>query len=372
MSPITVSWEGAFLRYHSLALVNRELVLALADRPQISLFLTESEPAQFDPPKGHRLATLRTLMARPTPRHVDIEVRHRWPPRFGRTAADRLVFIQPWEFGSLPASWIEPMNSELDEVWVPTTWVRSCYIRSGVSPSKVRVIPNGVDTQAFNPEVRPFQLPTTKRFVFLFVGGLIHRKGVDILLRAYSTAFRPQDDVCLVIKDYGAQSPYTPSPIKNQVLAACANASLPQIVYLDRDMPDDMMPALYRACNCLVHPYRGEGFGLPIAEAMACGLPVITTNYGAALDFCDTDRCYLIPAQLRYLDSPKVGDLNTTDVPWLAEPDWEALAWTMRRVYEDPAGAEAVGQRAHNYIAAHLTWKQAAERVLTRLEALAG
>ena len=38
------------------------------------------------------------------------------------------------------------------------------------------------------------------------------------------------------------------------------------------------MAALYAACDCLVHPYRGEGFGLPIAEAMACGLPVIVTG----------------------------------------------------------------------------------------------
>ena len=53
---------------------------------------------------------------------------------------------------------------------------------------------------------------------------------------------------------------------------------------------------LYRSCDVLVHPYRGEGFGLPIAEAMASGLPVIVTGYGACLDFCDEDNALLVPA----------------------------------------------------------------------------
>jgi hypothetical protein len=68
---------------------------------------------------------------------------------------------------------------------------------------------------------------------------------------------------------------------------------------------------------------RGEGFGLPIAEAMACGLPVIVTGYGAALDFYNEDNAYLIPAQVVRLPSKVVGDLETIDFPWLAEPTLE-------------------------------------------------
>ena len=57
------------------------------------------------------------------------------------------------------------------------------------------------------------------------------------------------------------------------------------------------LAGLYAACDCLVHPYRGEGFGLPIAEAMACGLPAIVTGYGAAMDFCDERTSYPILAR---------------------------------------------------------------------------
>ena len=54
--------------------------------------------------------------------------------------------------------------------------------------------------------------------------------------------------------------------------------------------------ALYRSCDVLVLPYRGEGFGLPIAEAMATGLPVIATARGGAQDFLDEAWAYPLPS----------------------------------------------------------------------------
>ena len=47
---------------------------------------------------------------------------------------------------------------------------------------------------------------------------------------------------------------------------------------VSRTSPDDEVAALYRACDVFVLPYRGEGFGMPIAEAMASGLPVLVSN----------------------------------------------------------------------------------------------
>ena len=55
------------------------------------------------------------------------------------------------------------------------------------------------------------------------------------------------------------------------------------IEYHDRALNDQEMAGLYAACDCLAHPYRGEGFALPVVEAMACGLPAIVTGAGPAL-----------------------------------------------------------------------------------------
>ena len=57
------------------------------------------------------------------------------------------------------------------------------------------------------------------------------------------------------------------------------------VEYIDRTLSEAELAGLYAACDCLVHPFRGEGFGLPVVEAMACGLPVIVTGAGPALDY---------------------------------------------------------------------------------------
>src|SRR5438128_8701674 len=101
------------------------------------------------------------------------------------------------------------------------------------------------------------------------------------------------------------------------------------------------MAGLYTACQSLVHPYRGEGFGLPIAEAMASGLPVIVTGYGAALDFCNDDNAFLLPAREVRFRARRIGDMETVDHPWLAEPDRTVLQHYLRHVVAQPGDAQA-------------------------------
>src|SRR5262249_33616871 len=161
----------------------------------------------------------------------------------------------------------------------------------------VQVVPHGADPEVFRPGLEPLPLPTSKRYKFLFVGGTIWRKGVDVLLEAYGRAFRASDDVCLVIKDMGGGSFYKGQTAAEQIRALQSQPDHPEIVYLDDDLTEEQLARLYCACDCLVQSYRGEGFGLPIAEAMACGLPVVVTGHGAALDFCDHTTGWLIPAQ---------------------------------------------------------------------------
>ena len=113
------------------------------------------------------------------------------------------MVFQPWEYGAIPSAWLAPLCDLVDEVWVPTSFVKGGFVQSGVPAERVQVIPLGIDPDLFSPSGPALPLPTSKKFKFLFVGGTIHRKGIDVLLRAYGRAFYRSDDVCLVIKDMG-------------------------------------------------------------------------------------------------------------------------------------------------------------------------
>src|SRR5262249_49081686 len=160
-------------------------------------------------------------------------------------------------------AWIEPILRQVDEVWVPSRFVRDSFLQSGVPGDLVHVIPLGADPEHFRPDVPPLPLMTRKRFKFLFVGGTLWRKGIDVLLDAYTRAFNRGDDVCLVIKDMGVGTFYRGQTAEAHIAEIRAAAAAPEIVYLNRELSDEELAGLYTACDCLVHPYRGEGFGLP-------------------------------------------------------------------------------------------------------------
>jgi len=367
---VAVTWEGVQDEMQSLALVNRQLCLRLIQRGhEVSLL-----PLNFPPDLGvPRLPLLPPLAARlraPLSQPCQVHVRHGWPPDFTPPPVGHWVLMQPWEFGSLPRAWVGPITEQVDEVWAYTKAVRDCYVESGVPADRVHVVPLGVDPERFRPGLAPLPLKTRRRFKFLFVGGTIRRKGFDVLLAAYARAFTAADDVCLVVKDMGTGSFYRGQTAEADVARLQATAGAPEVEYIDRPLSEEELPGLYAACDCLVLPYRGEGFALPVVEAMACGLPVVVTGLGAALDYCDESRAYLIPAEKRSLAEARVGEWETVGRPWLAEPDGEALAALLRHVVAHPDEARARGAAASAFVRDHLTWEHAADSVERRLEAL--
>ncbi|MHB8172078.1 MAG: glycosyltransferase, partial [Thermincolia bacterium] len=126
----------------------------------------------------------------------------------------------------------------------------------------------------------------------------------------------------------------------------------------------------YTACDCYVHPYRSEGYGLPIAEAMACGLPVIVTGEGACRDFCHEGNAYLIPATEVRSQEKGVSGIETVDYPAWLKPDKGYLRRLMRHVFENREEARAKGLAAHQEITANHTWEKTTEAIVERFKVL--
>ncbi len=365
---LAIIWEGDVDIVHSLAGVNRAFAGALARRGHhVSVKQTRTVPASRYP--GRHAAF--DLICAPLPRPADFCIRSQWPPVFSAPAEGRLIINQPWEYGSIPSAWLAPLVSDLvAEVWSPSRYSRDCFVNSGVPAAKVHVVPNGVDVSVFGPGVPPYPLPRPKGFHFLFVGGTIWRKGFDLLLAAYGRAFTSSDDVCLIVKDMGAGGLYANMTGEKGIAAFQAKAGAPALEYLTGDLDDAQMAGLYAACHCLVAPYRGEGFGLPIAEAMSCGLPAIVTDYGPSRDWCEPANAYLVPAGEMPFEQKRLGDLETVDFPTVAAPDLDALTDLMRWLFAHPNEAASKGRIACETIRNRLTWEHSVAVAEQRLLAL--
>ncbi len=362
----TVAWQGSFLDHGSLSHVNRELTRALLNSKDITLNrVSDASPASpaFD--------ALAREISTTSAGEADVTVRHAWPPDWSRPKTGKLVVIQPWEFGVLPCDWVDRAKT-VDEFWVPSEYVRRVYVESGVPLEKVKVVPNGVDPEKFHPQVTPMPLATQKKFKFLFVGGTIFRKGPDCCsLKAFLENFTAADDVCLVIKDFGGKSVYAGQTFESQIRAAPGpSRDAPEILYLNEELPPDSLPGLYTACDTLVLPYRGEGFGLPVLEAMACALPVIVTAGGSTDDFVRDDFAWRIPATRMSLGDD-VGGLKLVRSGWLLEPDVAAFGRMLRDAFANPAETHRRGQLAAAHAHKLFSWKNSAAIAAQRIRELA-
>ncbi|WP_345707338.1 glycosyltransferase family 4 protein [Kitasatospora paranensis] len=136
----------------------------------------------------------------------------------------------------------------------------------GARPDRTRHLANGVDTALFRPAASPAERAAARsrlglpadRVLALFAGRLVPKKGCDLLLAAH----RPEDGYDLVLAGDGDSAPL---------------AGRTGVHHLGTLTPEDLADA-YRACDLFVLPSTAEGFPLTVQEAMASGLPVVTTD----------------------------------------------------------------------------------------------
>jgi glycosyltransferase involved in cell wall biosynthesis len=343
--PVTAARTGPhlFLAGHVLGLGGYDhLVL------NVLKGLTEAGVHVCADPRACFRKQLVPLELRPTPRR-----RKRSHPRLAIAPPHLLRRFRPdqrtaaftmWETDTLPADGVTQLN-RCGLVLVPSRWGAECIRANGVTVP-IEVVPLGHDPEVFHAKANQ---PALRQCTFGTAGALDEgglRKNVQQVIDLFRQAFPTRSDVRLRVK-------ITPnSPPVN-------TSGDPRIDVIDSHLSPTELAEWYGSLSAFVNASAGEGFGLHLLEAMACGVPLISARFGAVGSYFDSRVGYEVGYRL-------VEARNAVYQGLWSDPDPADLIARMREVYADGEQARRLGQAAAQR-ARRFRWEDTLRRLVVAL-----
>jgi glycosyltransferase involved in cell wall biosynthesis len=271
-----------------------------------------------------------------------------------------------WEMPEFPES-LHFAYEQVDEIWVATEYNRQSIAKYTDKP--VHVIPPAIEVKITQALSRTQLHMPEDVFIFLHMSDVLsipERKNPLGVVEAFLRAFgdEPEAKVKLVVKLSNLD--HQPE-LSEEIFGIMETEPRIQLIheYLDRNTLNNLL----NVCDCYVSLHRAEGFGLPIAEAMYLGKPVIATHWSGNVDMMDESNSlpvrYTLVALARDVGPYQKGQL------W-AEPDVGDAARKMRDlVYGGGTPtAEILGTRARNTILEKYSAAGTASRITSRVNQL--
>jgi glycosyltransferase involved in cell wall biosynthesis len=207
----------------------------------------------------------------------------------------------------------------------------------GVAEEKIRIVPNGVDTENFQPSdivAAKKQFNLGQEPTILFIGSLTARKGLPYLVEAAKTVVKQHANVKFLLVGSG--------PLRKQLEDAVVSAGLSgNFVFYD-NMPHNQLTAVYNAADVFVLPSLQEGQGIVLLEAQACGKPVVAFGVGGAKEAVKSEESGFL----------------------LELGDTEGLADRLLKLLGDDALRLKMGAAGRRFVIENYTWDLCAERML--------
>ncbi|EFC39792.1 predicted protein [Naegleria gruberi] len=324
--------------------------------PMIDIFISHKPPERY--PKQHPYKGL-----------VHLEGIPRY--KIGRSMAETEILSEVW---------IHNLKY-VDELWLPSSFLVDPLINTyGVDPDKIFVVPEPVDIEFYSPNYSKYlSVSQVKKIVkqldyrpnhyhFFSVFKYEERKGPEYLLNAYFSEFAKVKDVTLHIQTYIFMHPngrdeevveMEIDKVRQAFLMKhpeLTKDDLPFVNIMSHVIPTTVMPQLYHLMDCFVLATRGEGYGLPFAEAMSMGLPTIGTRYGGQLEFMNDNNSYLIDIEKRKPDQEFV------------IPKVRHLRHLLRQVYANRKESKKMGRNARIWVENNISHNAVNQQLVEHLK----
>jgi glycosyltransferase involved in cell wall biosynthesis len=247
-----------------------------------------------------------------------------------------------------------------DGVFVASQWAKNVCQRSGVTVP-ISVVPLGVDRAVFFPAVTQPTCP--QPCVFLNVGKWEARKGHEVLLKAFNATFTPADRVELWMMPDHYPLPAPEREAWHHLYLRSKLGAAGKIIIRPPVATHVELADIMRKATCGVFPSFAEGFNLELLEMMACGKPVIATNYAAHTEYCNATNSWLIEGS--EIVPAYGGKWFTGQGRWLAWGDLQTdqLCAHLRHIYQLSQSGPLLNQDGIE-TANRLSWDHTAQKII--------
>lgn len=269
-----------------------------------------------------------------------------------------------WETEDIPEHWqraILDKEINVKNLLCACDWNKNAFSSLGINAV---TIPYSINFELGHDEeyYQKIIAQTKDCFVFSSVFQWSLRKGVDVLIKAFSTEFAQNQDVCLILKTYVSKAMSSAQQDEMQYLKNSINSFMSglyhyghkfipkyKIIIINDLLDKKQINSIYKASDAFVLPTRGEGFCLPAVEALNYEKPVIMPNKGGHMGFLSSDSPFLVESTMEHCENVQDTLWSSLNSVWV-QPSVKSLREKIRLAYSDKQNTEKVGKTQAEYM----------------------
>lgn len=252
-------------------------------------------------------------------------------PPVAQLGAGKNIGFFMWETDNLPRSWI-PLIRRYNQVWTGSKF--SSTIVSQHNPNVVTVYPPVVEKGTAPVDLEGI---TNDTIVFGYVGLWIPRKNMEDLFTAFIAGFEGIKNVALVIKTWGGDNSAgfkqtVTQRVRDNINSHTGLTDRPKILLINDILPESQIANIIARINVYVSPSHGEGFDLPLTEAMSQGKIIVANKFASHSDYLTNQNSLLYDYSLEPIAGAMIPGYEAYQ-NW-ARPSVDSMIEKMRDAYQ--------------------------------------
>lgn len=277
-----------------------------------------------------------------------------------------IIAFQAFPYTSITFDQLEYLNEIVDQVWVCSEFTKKNYIDSGVIPNKIKVIPYGTDIEKSKAKLPPLHkdLLEDTSFKFLFQGDLNDISLVKNIIDVFTQTFASNKNVSLILLNseysskYEVKSKIIPNKDIINIINNISDLEIIKRIKLFFDYVDiSSLDNVFKVADCFIYPFINDSTPANLLRAIRNNVPVIVSNAGTALDFCNEENSFLIDCEVLESDIKGLNGSSFVNEHKNFVVNKEHFSKLMNYVYNNKLDAKEKAVKAYNVVNEKYNWK---------------